>query len=103
MPVGAGSCSFSDRWDNGWRPVTQRQPQDRRRGPVQRWGVATRDVEFVRRGMPTYGLFVWLTDRREQELARQAEWRGPGAPKLAHARRAGELEDEGGGGRLREN
>jgi hypothetical protein len=41
--------------------------------PRSRWSVAIRDVEFVRVGMPTYGLHVWLTEAHERREACYAE------------------------------
>jgi MarR family len=43
-------------------------------GPGKPGYVAARDVEFVRQGMPSYVLLVWLPERRE---ASQARYRGP--------------------------
>lgn len=39
-----------------------------------RW-TAPWDLEYVRNGMPGYGLFVWLPEKRAEELARQEAWR----------------------------
>jgi len=37
------------------------------------WWRASRDIEYVRNGMPTYGLWVWLPDRRKRSEAERAE------------------------------
>jgi hypothetical protein len=53
------------------------------RWPYTRWGVATRDVQFGRAGMPTYGLLVFLPERHEAREARFAAWVARFAATLA--------------------
>lgn len=53
------------------------------RWPYTRRGVAARDVEFGRAGMPTYGLLVFLPERHEAREARHRAWRERFAATLA--------------------